>query len=210
VRPRLIYLHGFASGPNSGKARLFRERFKELGLPLEVPELAEGEFGRLTLTGQLAVVERTAAGEAVSLLGSSLGGYLAALYAARHAEVVKVVLLAPAFDFARRWTNSLGHKQLEEWRRMGTMEVYHYGLGRPEGLGYQFYEDALRYEDYPCFGQPALVVHGLRDEVVSPDLSGEFCRRRANARLKLVDSDHQLLDVFDFVWEQASRFLLEH
>ena len=77
---RFIYLHGFASGPASKKARFFEERFAELGMGLEVPDLAEGNFTGLTMSGQLAVVERMAAGEPVSLIGSSMGGYLAALY----------------------------------------------------------------------------------------------------------------------------------
>jgi len=36
---RLIYLHGFASGPGSHKAQLFRRRFAERGVRLEVPDL---------------------------------------------------------------------------------------------------------------------------------------------------------------------------
>ena len=100
---RILYLHGFASGPSSSKARYFQERLESAGMPVEVPDLAAGDFEHLTLTGQLGVIERSAAAGPVSLAGSSMGGYLAALYAARHPEVLRVVLLAPAFDFARRW-----------------------------------------------------------------------------------------------------------
>src|SRR5262245_8030594 len=99
---RFVYLHGFASGPSSSKARFFRDRFAELGIGLEVPVLAEGAFERLTISGQLAVLEQTTGGDPVSLIGSSMGGYLAALYAARHPEVEKLVLLAPAFSFMTR------------------------------------------------------------------------------------------------------------
>jgi predicted esterase YcpF (UPF0227 family) len=104
---RIVYLHGFASGPSSKKARFFRERFAELGIGLEVPDLAEGKFEQLTITGQLQVIERTCRGEAVSLIGSSMGGYLAALYAAGHAEVERLVLMAPAFSFPTRWPETL-------------------------------------------------------------------------------------------------------
>ena len=84
---RFVYLHGFASGPSSQKARFFRDRFAELGIGLEVPDLAEGKFEQLTISGQLAVMERVARDEPASFIGSSMGGYLAALYAARHAEL---------------------------------------------------------------------------------------------------------------------------
>ena len=88
---RILYLHGFASGPGSSKARFFRQRLEAAGGRVEIPDLAAGDFEHLTLTGQLAVIERAAGGEAVSLIGSSMGGYLAALYAQRHPETVRVV-----------------------------------------------------------------------------------------------------------------------
>src|SRR5580704_9168472 len=100
---RYVYLHGFASSPSSRKARFFQERFRELGIGLEIPELVEGDFRNLTLTAQLKVIDRVVGDEAVSLIGSSMGGYLAALYAARETTVQKLVLMAPAFSLASRW-----------------------------------------------------------------------------------------------------------
>src|SRR5262245_6001995 len=100
---RIVYLHGFASSPGSKKAQFFRRKFPELGIGLEIPALDEGNFQGLTISGQLALIERAAAGEPLTLIGSSMGGYLAALYAARHAEVEKLILMAPAFCFLQRW-----------------------------------------------------------------------------------------------------------
>src|SRR4051794_15180408 len=105
---RTLYLHGFASGPSSSKARYFHERFREIGVHLETPDLTAGDFENLTITGQLRVIEDSLKGEPARLLGSSMGGYLAALYAARHPETNGIVLMAPAFGFARRWPQSLG------------------------------------------------------------------------------------------------------
>ena len=80
---RYVYLHGFASSPHSGKATYFRQRFAERGLNLEVPPLDQNDFPRMTMSSQAAVVDRTLAGEPAVLFGSSLGGYLAAWYAAQ-------------------------------------------------------------------------------------------------------------------------------
>src|SRR5260370_42470239 len=122
VTPRLIYLHGFASSPSSQKARYFRERFEDAGIQLAVPDLADGDFERLTITGQLRVIERVASGEAVSLLGSSFGGYLAALYAVRHPEQVhQLVLMAPAFGFGRGWERMLGPNRMESSGETGFL-----------------------------------------------------------------------------------------
>ncbi len=203
---RILYLHGFASGPGSSKARAVSARLAEAGIPAEILDLAAGDFEHLTLTGQLAVIERAAA-EAVSLIGSSMGGYLAALYAARHPEVQRLVLLAPAFDFARRWAGRLGAKAVDEWRRTGTTEVYHYAEQRNVPLHYGLLEDAARYEPFPDFRQPALIIHGSQDDIVPATLSQEFAARHDNVQLEVVDSGHELLNVVDYIAARTIEFL---
>jgi pimeloyl-ACP methyl ester carboxylesterase len=204
----ILYLHGFASGPLSSKARYFRERLEAAGAQVTVPDLAAGDFEHLTITGQLAVIERAAGGAPVSLIGSSLGGYLAALYAARHAEVQRVVLMAPGFGFAQRWPEWLGPEKVEEWRRTGRMEVFHYGEKRNCQLSYALIEDAAGYEDEPDFRQPALVFHGSRDDVVPARLSESFAASHPNARLEILDSGHELLDVLEYMGSKVEEFLL--
>ncbi|MDD1648761.1 MAG: alpha/beta fold hydrolase, partial [Methanomicrobiales archaeon] len=203
----IVYLHGFGSGPGSKKALFFVEQARRLGVEIAVPDLTEGDFERLTITRQLGVVERLVAGRRVSLIGSSLGGYLAALYAARHKEVHKAVLLAPAFGFARHWPERLGPDRIDEWRRNGWMGVYHYGRQQTLPLGFQLLEDGLRYEDFPEVHQPILLIHGTRDEIVTPDWSRQYASARPNVELELVDSDHELISVLDWTWNRIRRFL---
>jgi pimeloyl-ACP methyl ester carboxylesterase len=198
---RTLYLHGFASGPLSKKAAFFCDRMPAL----EVPDLAAGDFEHLTITGQLGVIEKMAAGDAISLIGSSMGGYLAALYAARHRETAKIVLLAPAFGFVRRWSQA---PEAKAWRETGLLDVYHCGEKRSRRLSYHLIEDALQYEDFPDFEQPALIFHGLNDTVVPPTLSEQFAAAHGNARLRLLDSDHELLNVLETIWREAGPFLL--
>jgi pimeloyl-ACP methyl ester carboxylesterase len=204
---QVIYLHGFASSPASSKARYFHEYLENAGLGVDVPDLAAGDFEHLSITRQLAVVEEAAAGEAVSLIGSSLGGYLAALYAARHPEVSRLVLLAPAFAFARIWRDFLGAEQVEAWRHSGTIEVFHYGENRNCRIGYQLLADAGRYEDFPDFLQPALIFHGTHDDSVPISLSREFSTNHPNAVLEVLDSNHQLLNVLDYMAPKIARFV---
>jgi uncharacterized protein len=206
---RIIYLHGFASGPSSSKARYFRERLERGGATVIVPDLAEGDFEHLTITGQLAVIERTAAEERLCLVGSSMGGYLAALYAARHAEVSRLVLLAPAFGFARRWAESQGPEKLREWHERGYIEVFHYAENRPMHLWYGLIEDAAGYEDYPDFRQPALIFHGSNDDAVPVTYSEKFAATHPNAHLEILESSHELLNVLDYMGPKVERFLLE-
>ena len=206
---RIIYLHGFASGPHSSKARYFRSLLQHAGATVDVPDLAEGDFERLSITGQLAVIDRAVSGEPVALMGSSLGGYLAALYAARHPNVTRAVLLAPAFGFARRWPERLGPAALAAWRHTGAIEVFHYAENRNRRLGYQLLADGERFEDYPDFTQPALIFHGSNDDAVPVRYSREFAASHPNALLEVLDSGHDLLNVLDYMAPKVLRFLAE-
>jgi pimeloyl-ACP methyl ester carboxylesterase len=198
---RYLYFHGFASGPSSKKAGFFRDRIPTL----EVPDLSAGDFEHLTIGGQLKLIEDLAVGETVSLIGSSMGGYLAALYAARHPEVAKLVLMAPAFGFAKRWSEPI---DVEAWRKKGFLDVYHYGEKRNRRLSYGLIEDALQYEEFPNFQQPGLIFHGLEDNVVPAELSREFAAAHPNVRLHVLDSDHELLNVLEAIWQAAAPFLV--
>jgi uncharacterized protein len=208
---RVLYLHGFASSPASHKASFFKGRLASLGVRLKIPELCEGNFERLTITGQLNVIERIIGtsrsnNERIVLIGSSLGGYLAALYASRHSEVARLILLAPAFAFSELWTNELGPERLGLWRKNGTMPVFHYGEGREAPIGYQLMEDARAYEPFPRFRQPAVIFHGTQDRVVPVQYSLRFAQAHENVRLVQLESGHELTDVLDEIWQDVKNF----
>jgi pimeloyl-ACP methyl ester carboxylesterase len=205
---RYVYLHGFASGPRSRKAQSFRSALASRGFELEIPDLAEGDFEHLTISGQLAVIERTLNGEPARLAGSSMGGYLAALYAARHPEVERVVLMAPAFCFASRWELITGPVKLKQWRESGWLEVFHYGDRTQRLVHYGLFEDALLHAPNPQCAQPALILHGLHDDVVPVGLSRSFCETHQSARLRVFDSDHELLNVLPEVVAAGTDFLI--
>jgi hypothetical protein len=206
---RILYLHGFASSPASSKARFFAAGLRAAGAQVEIPDLAAGDFEHLTITRQLHVIEQVAAGGPVSLMGSSLGGYLAALYAARHPEVSRVILLAPAFRFARRWAERMGADAVTAWRNNGSIDVFHYGENRLRPLSPALLEDASRFEDYPDFRQPALIFHGASDDVVPVTYSEQFALAHPNAHLEVLDSGHELLNVLDYMAPRVTGFLLQ-
>jgi pimeloyl-ACP methyl ester carboxylesterase len=209
---RFVYLHGFASGPASRKASFFRERLAAGGLTLETPDLSEGNFRALSLTAQLRAIERLdGQQQSLILIGSSMGGYLAALYAAAHPErVERLVLLAPAFNFYARWVEALGPENLTRWREQGEMPVYHYGTQHQEAIGYQLIDDARQYAAFPNVSRPVLIFHGTRDTVVPLTYSEEFVRKHpSSARLVALESGHELTDVLGSIWAQSASFLRE-
>lgn len=210
---RVVYLHGFASSPRSTKAQFFQRKFSEAGVPFEAPELDRGKFEKLTITGQLQVVDKAVSrkaksGDAAVLMGSSLGGYLAALYAEQHPrEVDRLVLMAPAFEFLERWKKRLGPQELARWKEQGWAPIFHYGTQAERRLGYQFIEDGESYPPAPDFHQRALILHGTKDTVVPSQVSYQYALDHAHTRLALLDSGHELTDVLDDLWRETAAFL---
>ena len=86
-----IFIHGLLSSGQGFKARLLRQRLPDILTPDFPGDLDE----------RMAKLEAILAeGEEHILIGSSFGGLMAALYACRHPErVKKVILLAPALPF---------------------------------------------------------------------------------------------------------------
>ena len=203
----VLYLHGFCSSSGSAKGVWLAQRFKELGVHVELPDLDEGDFEHSTLTRQLALVDRLVEElRPAMVIGSSLGGYLAALHASRHPDPVPaIVLLAPAFDFANRLSAALGPEE-ERWRSNGVRAFYHYRTRSDVNLAYSFLEDARSHEPFPDVGVPAKVLHGTNDESVAPELSVRFAKGKSNVSLEWYDTDHQMLDVIDKLWISIQDF----
>ncbi|GAC1346572.1 MAG: alpha/beta fold hydrolase [Myxococcales bacterium] len=207
-----VWLHGFASGPGSSKGRFVRERLAERGVPLALPDLNEPAFRDLTVSRMLARVDRLAGDAPAVLLGSSLGGFVAATWAAANpTRCAALVLLAPAFDLSARWAARMGEGELARWERDSTYAFDHYGTGRKELLAHGFLEDARAHAAFPLPVAPTLVVQGDRDDVVSPELAREFARRMEAAgrpiRLALVPEGHELTGDLPGLWREIERHL---
>jgi hypothetical protein len=205
---RVLYLHGFASSPVSRKAQFFFAQLKQLGFQVEVPDLEGGDFEHLTLSKQLAVVARVAQSGPVTLIGSSMGGYLAALYAATHPEVERLILMAPAFGFYQLWIDELGPERLRAWEETNALAVFHYGEGRSMPVAFEMLRDARQFPAFPNFSQPGLLLHGVADSVVPVQKSIEFAATHRNVRLIQFPSNHELTDVLDGMWNASKEFLL--
>lgn len=211
ARTPVLYLHGFASSPESGKARYFADRLSERGVALTTPDFNKPDFRTLTMTRMLDQLGReieTAGGRAV-LMGSSLGGALAILGASRYAsQVERMVLLAPAVMLAKPGHSLLPPERIEEWQHAGAMSFFHYAYGEERLLDYAFYADSLLHDpDDASFEQPTLIFQGLRDTVVAPRPVEHFASRRPNVTLSLLDDDHQLASSLPRMWESVEDFL---
>lgn len=201
-----IYLHGFASSPGSRKAVAFKKKFDALGLPLTVPDLEGGNFRELTLSRQIQTVQQcldSRPGKRFGLIGSSMGGYLAALIAQLRPEVAALYLMAPGFNFLKRWRERLG-KEAED---PGSIRVFHYRYEEERELSTQIFRDAERWEGVPLDRElPTRLVHGVHDASVDIRESRAFVKTRSWCRLRELDSDHGLISHVDWIIEDCLEF----
>jgi uncharacterized protein len=199
---RLLYLHGFASGPQSTKAVAFARRWPAIEcLDLRLPSME-----RLRLSAMIDAVADAIRGDC-AIVGSSLGGLTAARVAERDPRVKRLVLLAPAFGIAARWQHTLG-AAWETWRTTGWHEVHDYRTGGTARVDFGFWEDVHAVDvGLPEVRVPTLIFHGVRDDVVPIEGSRRFVWQRLGAQLVELDDDHQLTASLPVLLDGAARWL---
>jgi pimeloyl-ACP methyl ester carboxylesterase len=207
----IFYLHGFVSSPQSTKVQYFTQTLARLGVRLRCPDFNQPDFRTMTMTRMLEQLdaEMASANEPATLVGSSLGGTLAILAAARlGARVNRLVLLAPAVRFGDPEHHLLPRDKIELWKQRGEFEFFHYAHGGMRSLSYAFYEDSLKYDAFgTLFTQPALIFQGRRDALVSWTDVERFAATRPNVTLSLLEDDHQLISSLPHIWQDVQPFL---
>ena len=171
----VVMAHGMFSGKNSPKhielsRRLagrdiaslrfdFTSRYESEG-PIEEMTYAQGvedlrsavEFARETL-GPLPL----------GLHGSSMGGAIVLLYAARHGGVDAIATIAAVGNPAPLWEKWLGPERMAQWEREGWTAF------EDQRIPWSFYRDALSKDAVSAAARtrcPLLVVHGDGDTIV--------------------------------------------
>jgi pimeloyl-ACP methyl ester carboxylesterase len=204
---KYIYLHGFASSPDSAKARFIRDRFVEKQISLSVPDLNQNNFSELTLTRQIRQVSQEFNDVPVTLIGSSLGGLTAAWLGEKYPQIERLVLLAPAFGFLSHYLTRLGSEAVQNWQESGFLSVYHYAEKRSLPLSYQFVLDSQNYADHALKRSiPTLILHGQRDEVIPLTASQKYAQSRSWVELIELDSDHGLGNALPEIWSKIQLF----
>jgi len=205
-----VYLHGFASGPSSKKATAFKNKFKEIGVSLNTPDLEGGNFENMTLTSQVNIVLDLLDQfqcQKVCLIGSSMGGYLATLVAQRRVEIKATYLMAPGFNFMERWMRSLKLDSDDETFWDHKVQIFHYRYDENKYIRTDIFKDAKIWRSLGIKREvPSRIVHGTHDEVVPVDESKKFVSQRPWCSLKELDSDHGLLSHLQWIVDDCMVF----
>lgn len=221
-----VFLHGFGSNQRGEKAAALRKPLLEEGIAYATFD-SRGTGDRpddfLELTASRLVEDCDAVVRALAprfgravLVGSSLGGFTAGWAAAlRPKGIAGVALVAPSFRFLDRHVTGLPRATLARWRRDGFRPYP--GPFFDAKLSYDLAVDARKYryaELCRRFSVPALVLHGLRDDLVPVADSEDFLRRARSKEIDLVvfkSGDHRLTEkkneIAALVAAAARRFL---
>ncbi len=206
---KTLYLHGFASGPNSTKGVAFDKHFSAHGRPIERLNLRVPSFEHLRLSEMISTVQTAIGGpeDRAVLIGSSLGGLTAARTAERDPRVIALVLMAPAFGIAERWREMLG-LDWDKWRDTGWREVTDFTTNKPVNIDFGFFEDVDAIDvGYPAITIPTLILHGVNDDTVSIDRSRTFASGKPNVRLVELDDGHELTASLPTLIAETEAFL---
>jgi hypothetical protein len=207
-----IYLHGFASGPQSTKARYFDEKLTACGITASIPDMNTPSFTDMTLTSQISHVGSKLIEEDCVMIGSSMGGLVATLTATRFPEVKALILLAPGFGIEKRWNDLVDHDKRSAWKHQGVLDVFHYASQKNEPLSYKFVEDLESYSTRNIqVTVPTLVMHGINDDVVPVAESKNFARQNPeHVKLIELEDGHELIQSLPTIWSESEAFLKEH
>lgn len=207
--PGYVYVHGLGSARGGAKSESLLTHARGIGRAfLRIDQRghgeSSGELGEVTI-GELivdliAVLERTGPRR---LVGSSLGGLVAAFAAAARPELVHgLCLLAPALGFLHDLEG-----RLDADGRMWTST----------GVGFRVtarvLDDARRLDDRQLparLPMPVLLVHGTADEVVPPAASERFFAALPHTRKDLwlvAGGDHRLDLAAAAIWPRFDRLL---
>ncbi|OGQ79311.1 MAG: hypothetical protein A2289_06825 [Deltaproteobacteria bacterium RIFOXYA12_FULL_58_15] len=194
----VICCHGMLSTKNGTKHQYLAELIAGMGIAVLRFDFAgrgdsEGRLFDLTYSNEMedlyAAVEFLAGRgvERLGLFGSSMGGAIALMGAAREERFVAIATLA-----AVAHTNEVEVRhpvEAESWKTHGYADTE---AGR---IGKAFYEDALEHNVLGAvrvLRAPILVLHGDLDEVVPPLDAHDIAVAARNVSLEIVQgADHR-------------------
>ncbi len=218
----VLWLHGFGSHRGGEKSAAVREECLRRGWAFAAFDFrghgaSGGDLHALRASRLLADIAAirdflAARGHSrVGLIGSSMGGFAAAWFAKQNPDAVAgCVLVAPAFDVLRRRWDRMTEEQRELSRRSGRIRVKNQWIDVEVGLGLIEERDRFLPEDLAKgWRTPALIFHGLADDVVPVEDSLAFIRSVEYPRVELRllrDGDHRLTDYKDEIASEMGRF----
>jgi pimeloyl-ACP methyl ester carboxylesterase len=149
-------------------------------------------------------------GPPITIVGNSLGGWIAWLMAQEYPVVEKLILIAPAFNMMGARAKSIDPERRHAWHSIGWMPWDDEPAHRDFPLAWKWVEES-EADWKTSFDRlrpvKTTILHGLLDTVILPNGSSEFVEQLLSrdpafpVELDLIPGDHRLSS-----HEQVERF----
>lgn len=166
---------------------------------------SEGQFTDYTLSDWIAdaraVLDMLTSGPKTTIVGNSLGSWVAWLVAQEFSIVEELILIAPAFNMMGERARSISKERLHDWHTAGWMPWDDDPLHKDWPLSWKWVEESEAYWAKTFNNlrpMKTTILHGLQDTVILPEgsksFANELLRRDPNfpLDLRLVPGDHRL------------------
>jgi pimeloyl-ACP methyl ester carboxylesterase len=207
----ILFITGFLSKRWGNKSKALARWCQEQGWGFCCYDVrgfgdSEGTFTVYTLSDWIAdarsVISMLVGGRGVlTLVGNSLGGWIAWLMAQEFEQVDRLILIASAFNVIGIRAKSISPERRDHWHRTGWMPWDNDPVHKDWPLSWKWVEESEAYWK-TTFDRlrpvKTTILHGLEDSVIFPEGSRQFVEQlleRAPGfpiELNLVPGDHRL------------------
>jgi uncharacterized protein len=207
---QILFITGFLSKRWGNKSKALAQWCEERGWGFCCYDVrgfgdSEGTFTDYTLSDWIAdartVVESIKAGPPITIVGNSLGSWIAWLVSQEFSPVEEMILVAPAFNMMGERAKSISNDRLHAWHTAGWMPWDDDPLHQDWPLSWKWVEESEQYwaKTFDVVRQVrTTILHGREDMVISPEGSRSFAdellRRDPSFPLvlRLIPGDHRL------------------
>lgn len=207
---QILFITGFLSKRWGNKSKALAQWCAEQGWGFCCYDVrgfgdSEGRFIDYTLSDWIAdarlVLNSLKDGPPITIVGNSLGGWIAWLIAQECADIERLVLIAPAFNMMGLRAQSIAPERSHDWHTAGWMPWDDEPAHRDYPLAWKWVEESRAYWGR-SFDQlrpvKTTILHGLQDTVILPQGSSKFAEELVARdpsfpiELNLIPGDHRL------------------
>ena len=210
VDRQILFITGFLSKRWGNKSKALAQWCQEKGWAFCCYDVrgfgdSEGQFTDYTLSDWIVdartVMRFIESGPPITIIGNSLGSWIAWLVAQEFPIVEELILIAPAFNMMGERAKTIPKERLHAWHTAGWMPWDDEPLHKDWPLSWKWVEESEQYWAKTFdIARPVktTILHGQDDMVISPDGSRRFADELLRRDqifpldLQLVLGDHRL------------------
>lgn len=207
---QILFITGFLSKRWGNKSKALAQWCQEKGWGFCCYDVrgfgeSEGSFTDYTLSDWMAdarlVLNVLQDGPPITIVGNSLGSWIAWLMAQEFEQIERLVLIAPAFNMMGVRARTISEERRHAWLTAGWMPWDDDEMHRDFPIAWKWVEESEAYWKH-SFDRlrpvKTTILHGLQDTVILPQGSSQFVEQLLArdpsfpVELNLIPGDHRL------------------